>query len=547
MVRGRQPSYQALEDEDGHDQTSASSTTAYGQAKQGPQGAPIENINPLGHEVTLLSAMMLNVGQMTGSGIYAVPGVILHSVGSVGMLLLYWILAPIFAFAGLNLYCELASMFPKRSGGEVVYLEQMYPRPRFLIPTTFAITAVLMSFSASNAVVFAQYFLTALGLPITSLRQTFVALASVFVSIAIVVLSTKLSLRTVNFLTVLKTISLIFMVLSGAAVLMGLTKVQDPYSNFRHPFAGSSKNFNALAVSMVKANHAFIGWHNAFYVLGEINRSDPVRTVRKASFLSLALVCALFLFVNVAYVAAVPPEEIRTSGQLVAALFFKQIFGTSVGARLLPLLVSLSCFGNIIAVTIGQARMIREVARQGLLPFPAFFSSTKPFGTPLGPAVLKGGLTFLVILAVPAKDAFNFVLDLASYPTLVFQAAMCVGVWRLRKWRSLVGLPPSTYQARNLFVFLYLLTCVFLVVMPWVPPEPGQGDVSFWYATYCVAGLALLAACGLYYWLWIIFLPKLRGYEIVEEVEEQANGVRNARLVRRRKLPEGETEPLLET
>lgn len=53
--------------------------------------------DPLGREVTILSATMLNVGQMLGSGIYAVPGVILKGVGSVGLLFVAWILAPIFA------------------------------------------------------------------------------------------------------------------------------------------------------------------------------------------------------------------------------------------------------------------------------------------------------------------------------------------------------------------------------------------------------------------------------------------------------------------
>ncbi len=53
--------------------------------------------------------------------------------------------------------------------------------------------------------------------------------------------------------------------------------------------------------------------------------------------------------------------------------------------------------------------------------------------------------------------------------------------------------------------------------------------------------------CGLYYWLWIIYLPKRGGYEIVEEVEESADGVRNTRLARRYKTPylEGEQQPLL--
>ncbi|KAF8349130.1 amino acid transporter [Amanita rubescens] len=449
------------------------------------QGAPIEKLNPLGREVTLLSAIMLNYGAndwvrgirlVRLSGIYAVPGSILHSVGSIGVLFLYWIIAPLCACAGLTLYCELASLFPKRSGGEVVFLEQLYPKPKFLVPTTFAICAVLMSFTASNAIVFAQYFLTAFEVPITPERQTTTALICLFITISLVALSTKWSLRAINFFTILKTVSLAFVVLTGAAVLLGLTKVQDPFANFKHPFANTSSSFNGLATALVKANHSFVGWHNAFYVLAEVKGSDPVRTVRKASFLSLWLISTLFLFVNVAYVAAVPPEEIRNSGQLVAALFFRRVYGSGITSKLLPLLVAFSCFGNI-------TRMIREVARQGLLPYGSFFSSTRPFGTPLAPAVFKLALTYIVIVAIPAKDAFNFLLDLASYPHVIFQSALCVGIWGLRKRRSIAGLLPSELQAKNVNVLLYLFVCLFLVVMPWVPPESGQGDVSFWYAT----------------------------------------------------------------
>jgi len=84
-------------------------------------------------------------------------------------------------------------------------------------------------------------------------------------------------------------------------------------------------------------------------VLAEVKGSNPVRTIRKASFLSLWLISTLFLFVNVAYVAAVPPEEIRNSGQLVAALFFRRVYGSGITSKLLPLLVALSCFGNIVS------------------------------------------------------------------------------------------------------------------------------------------------------------------------------------------------------
>src|SRR5882762_9328209 len=64
-------------------------------------------VNPLGREVTLLSAIMLNVGTILGSGIFSVPGVILKSVGSVGLLLAFWIIIPLVSLGTYVVVCRL--------------------------------------------------------------------------------------------------------------------------------------------------------------------------------------------------------------------------------------------------------------------------------------------------------------------------------------------------------------------------------------------------------------------------------------------------------
>ncbi|OCB84670.1 amino acid transporter [Sanghuangporus baumii] len=482
---------------------------------------------------------MLNLGEMLGSGIFSIPGIVMKSLGSVGMFMLAWILAPIFTFAGLSAYTELASMFPNRSGAEVVYLEQAYPRPRSLVPVSFAVTTVLLSFSATNSIVFAQYFMAFFELPQTGGRQTILALSMVTVALSsctgcfyeVVVKSNECP----DFCEDFGAAIVSFVVVSGIAVLSGLTRIKDPWSNFSDPWSGATFNGNSIATAFVKTHFAFVGWNNAFNVLAEVKGRDPVRTVRNAGRISLSLVSLLFLLTNIAYIATIPKEEIRRSGQLIGALFFQKVFGDSWTAKLLPVMVMFSSLGNVIASAIGKARIIREIARQGLLPWPEFFASTKPFGTPLGPLLMKYVLTIFVILVIPAGDAFSFLLDLFSYPHLFFSAATTFGVWILRRRFIATGSPKasSKYRASNTSVILYLASCIFLIVTPWIPPEKGHADVSFWYATYCVAGILILLACGVYYYVWIALLPRLGGYEVVEEIEELEGGARLARLVRK--------------
>lgn len=66
--------------------------------------------------------------------------------------MIFWALGLLIAGSQLSVYMELASYFPNRSGAEVVYLEQGYPRPKYLLPVSFAVQSVLLSFSSSNAI-----------------------------------------------------------------------------------------------------------------------------------------------------------------------------------------------------------------------------------------------------------------------------------------------------------------------------------------------------------------------------------------------------------
>lgn len=59
-----------------------------------------------------------------------------------------WLLGLAIAFSGLCIWLELGCMIP-RSGGEKVYLEAMYRRPKMLATTVFAMYAIVLGFTAS--------------------------------------------------------------------------------------------------------------------------------------------------------------------------------------------------------------------------------------------------------------------------------------------------------------------------------------------------------------------------------------------------------------
>lgn len=134
----------------------------------------------------------------------------------------------------------------------VVYLEQAYKRPKYLLAGTFAATTVILSFSSSNCIVFATYVFSAAGIKGTEWQQKGLACAAYTFAIACILVSTKWSLRLSNVLAMVKIVLLVFIAITGLVVLGGKTRVQNPTANFHNAFAGTTSNGNAVSTALTK-------------------------------------------------------------------------------------------------------------------------------------------------------------------------------------------------------------------------------------------------------------------------------------------------------
>lgn len=111
---------------------------------------------------------------------------------------------------------------------------------------------------------------------------------------------------------------------------------------------------------------------------------------------------------------------------------------------------------------------------------------------------------------------------------------MSVGLYIVRYRRKKLGVPRSEFRAWDAAVVFTILQNLYLLIMPWYPPTGGAtgGDVSFWYATYCVTGIGILLLCGVYYYLWLYVLPKWGKYKIKQEVIVLGDGSSTNSLVK---------------
>jgi amino acid transporter len=384
---------------------------------------------------------------------------------------------------------ELGCMLPK-SGGDNIYLEFIYRRPRFLASTIIAVQAMLLGFTASNCVVFGKYALFTFGVEEASEAVQRISAAGLVIAVTVIHsrwLEGGIMLQ--NVLGWIKVAVITFIGLAGLSVLVirppSLDHWETQSFTLTHLFAGSNWNFSSLAISFFKVSFAYSGYDNINNVLGEV--ANPVRTLKSAAPAAMLSIFIFYLVLNIAYFVVVPIDQVQQSGELIAALFFERLFGDGFATRLLPGLIALSAAGNVMVTTFAQARINQEIARQGFLPFGRFLAGTSKYGTPIGGLLVHLLPSLAVILLPPQNAIYSFILELKGYPTQMTSLAVCSGLLWLRSKQPDLKRP---FRAWRIAVCLPIALNLSLLLAPFFPPEEGREEYPFWYGTYAIVGIA---------------------------------------------------------
>ncbi|EIW78151.1 amino acid transporter [Coniophora puteana RWD-64-598 SS2] len=486
----------------------------------------------MGRHLGVTSCTLLIVGRIIGTGIFSTPSSILTGVGSIGASLMLWLLGFLLAFCGLFIWLEFGTMFP-RSGGEKVYLEVVYPRPKMLATVLYASYVIVLGFSTGGCIVFASNILVAAGATVNQWAERGIALGAIFLVFFLHGFTPRLGVWVMNALTIFKITILVFVVITGWVVLSGHTRLGNTRSNFSNSFVGSSTSSNDYATAMLKILNSYTGWSNVNYVMNNVK--NPVRTLSIAGPLGLGICAVLYMLANIAYFSAATKEEIENGGVTIAALFFGKVFGDNA-ERALAVFAGLSALGTSFTMAFAQSRVNQELAKEGIpLPFGnKFWASNWPTGkTPVPGLIIHLIFTVIVILAPPLSVAYPFILDIQEYPQQIVNCFIVFGLFYLRWTKPEAVRPFKVWWPLAIF---FAAASVFLLIAPFLRPPGGVGDTPpLPYYLYCLVAVCIIVGGAVVWAMWWVVLPWLFRYELVKSKERLPDGTVAAQYTRKKK------------
>ncbi|HYW65176.1 MAG TPA: amino acid permease [Candidatus Dormibacteraeota bacterium] len=468
--------------------------------------------------IGLFDGTMIVVGSMIGSGIFIVAAEISRLTGSAGGLLLTWILTGLLTIAAALSYGELAALFP-HAGGQYIYLREaysplwgfLYGWTLFLVIQTGTIAAVAIGFARYLGVIFPAISPQTWVIRPINLGSSFAVSLSVqqLVAALMIVFLTFLNTRGVklgkwiqNVFTSAKMLSLlglivlcVFVARNAGAIANNFSHVWairgsqpiEPGANFLRslvPTVTAASGWYglllALAVAQVGSLFSADAWNNIGFTAAEVK--NPKRDVALSMAIGTVIVMTLYLLANLAYLCALPLEQIQTArDDRVATAALSAIFGAK-GAWMMAIAIIVSTFGCNNGLILAGSRVAYAMAKDGL-----FFRATGKLndkGVP-GTALAFQGIWVVILILLRTRkpdgsygNLYSNLLDYVVFAALLFYALTIGGIFLLRWKRPDVERPYKAFGYPVLpLLYIVAATGIMVVLLLYQTQTAGLGMV----------------------------------------------------------------------
>lgn len=331
-------------------------------------------------------ATMVVVGGIIGAGIFINPYLVAQRLPSAAWILGAWGFGGLVALAGAFAFAELAALFPA-AGGEYAYLREAYhPVVGFLFGWA-SLVMIQGGGLAAVAITFAQYLLRLSGAAGADARPF--AIGALVIVALVNYAGVKPGSRLLNALVLLKVAALAALVAGGLVLARGLPAAPLPVAAVPRP----SASLLAFGAALVPILFSYGGWQNANTLAEEIR--EPRRTLPRALLAGTFIVLAVYLLVNVVYLATLGRDGLAAT-QTPAADAVQRLFGAGAD-RWIAAAIAVSTFGFLDLTLLGPTRIYYAMSRDGVF-FPGLSRLHPRFGTPHRAILLQAAWAIVLVL-----------------------------------------------------------------------------------------------------------------------------------------------------
>jgi APA family basic amino acid/polyamine antiporter len=354
-----------------------------------------------------------------------------------------------------------------RTGGVYVFLREMFsPAVAFLWGWAM-FWSMHTGIIAAIAMVFGRYAATIVPMGDAGIRLT--AIGGIAILTAINCLGVRPGSGVQTALTIAKVGAI-----AGLLVLL-LIRGSAPI-----PSTSAGIHVGSFLRALVAGLFAFGGWHMVTYAAEETR--DPERAIPRALMVGTAVVVAIYLGLNTAYLRVLPLDRVLSSTRIA---YDATLATAGAGAAsAIAFLVIVSSLGAVSGIILAGPRVYLAMADDGLL-FRWLGAVHERFRTPSRALVVQGVWASVLVWT----GTYGAIVSRVVYTEWIFFGALALGVMRLRR--------ASSYRpAFRAFGFpvvplAFAAICAAIVVNQ-VLHDPRES----------LAGLGLVAAGLPVYFLW---------------------------------------------
>jgi len=426
--------------------------------------------------IGLFGGVALIVGITIGSGIFRTPPTIAGLVPNPLVIMGLWTAFGLISICGALTVAELTSMLPQ-AGGVYVFLRQAYGDAAAFVFGWLYVLITTPTTVAALAVVFAEFLLNLLGLPVGGKVQA-IAIGSIIVLTAANVLGARVGAAVSGVTTIVKVTALAAIILG--AFLLG----QGTFSNIT---AGGAVQGSGLARAVAAVIWTYDGWVAVSMIAGEV--VAPERLMKRIIIIGMLTIVTLYIGANLAYLYVMPVGVMAQQKEAIARTVMTAIAGPA-GGTLIMLAIMTSIFGALNGNLLAKPRVAYAMGRDGLTF--AFLGKIHPrWSTPWAAQVIVGAVAIIMVLALRDYDALITYFVVIEWAALIFAVA---AVFVLRRRMADAPRPFRTPAYPWVPLFFILGTVVGLSAIVW-----GQVQVGNFAPIY---GLAIAAAGFPVHYLW---------------------------------------------